>query len=654
MQQGLRTSAVAIAKFGAGRVESRGLQRRSLVYLRPPSLRRSQVGLRVGQCESGYVSGKVVGRAAFCSGRGEKREKDSAGPGSGGSNSSEGEGSSKGFFSNLQTKLEDGVSKNPELGKSFQDVKAAMPFSASAADSKLKAAAEQLGKAAEGASDASERLKAAAKEGGEAAAKFASRAKNEETQEKDSSQGFGHFAQQVWQELRPNSNAASSDASADADKSKSKENLKTKGEHDQDENASPWGKASFGDKVQETTKRVAAALPESFGNDDKTWGDALRAVFGMRPTSKKAAPSTGSAETADMESMGQNEENGATQWYEAVDKESGEVYYYTKDGRTVWEKPDELKTSEELAKDWADQQGQREPSFLEKQIQSKTEEISRLEQEREAAMTASEMDKFKEINAQIRILRKEVESLSAQANTTAVVHVEEQRGAWEQFGDTLRDTPILKGLFGFGAKLGETEAAKRARNVAEDAREAWETSQNPWVYSAYSAWESVFAETEMGETIRELRKLDPSFTFENMLVELEEEIVPDVLKAYLRGDVATLDKWCSEAAAAAVKASINQRNAAGRKMDDNILSIDHMQVAAAKVVDKMGPLVVVQFMVQQIDCLYDLKGKVVDGRDDKVAAVFYAFALGREYNEEEAELEWKIREFAIIGTQPWI
>lgn len=178
-------------------------------------------------------------------------------------------------------------------------------------------------------------------------------------------------------------------------------------------------------------------------------------------------------------------------------------------------------------------------------------------------------------------------------------------------------------------------------------------SQNPWVYRAYSAWETVFAETEMGETISELRKLDPEFTFESMLTEMEEEVVPLVLRAYLREDVKTLEEWCSEAAAGAVKAAINQRKAAGRKMDDNILSIDHMQIAAAKVVDKMGPLIVIQFMVQQIDCMYDLKGNVVDGSDDKIAAVFYAFALGREYDEQEEMLKWKIKEFAIVGTQPW-
>jgi len=263
------------------------------------------------------------------------------------------------------------------------------------------------------------------------------------------------------------------------------------------------------------------------------------------------------------------------------------------------------------------------------------------------------MDKFKELNKEIRNIRKEIEKLTAQANTTAVTVVEEKKGAWDQFSESLKDTPLLKGLFGMGARMGETEAARKAREAAEDAREAWETSQNPWVYRAYSAYESIFAESEMGEAIREIRKLDPDFSFEGMLEEMEEEVIPAVIGAYLRGDVETTEKYCAEAAAGAIKASIEQRKAAGRKMDTNILAIDHMTVFAAKNIDKIGPVVFIQFMVQQIDCMYDLDGKVVDGADDKVAAVFYMLSVQREYDEEEEELKWGVKELAIIGTQPY-
>src|SRR5690606_4962258 len=140
----------------------------------------------------------------------------------------------------------------------------------------------------------------------------------------------------------------------------------------------------------------------------------------------------------------------------------------------------------------------------------------------------------------------------------------------------LRDTPLLRGIFG----LGQTKAAQRITSAAEDAREAWETSQHPLVYKVQSVWDSMFAETEMGEAIREFRKIDPDFTMEGFVQEMEEEVIPVVLGAFLKGDTATLKNYLSEGAFAAVKAAIDQRVQAGRKMDPNILNIQHTQVVA--------------------------------------------------------------------------
>ena len=142
----------------------------------------------------------------------------------------------------------------------------------------------------------------------------------------------------------------------------------------------------------------------------------------------------------------------------------------------------------------------------------------------------------------------------------------------------------------------------------------------------------------MGEAIREFRKLDPTFSMEDFVTLCDTKIIPTVLGAFLKGDLSTLQKWCGEASFAAVKASVEERNRAGRKMDTNILNIQHTTVAAAKVVEKMGPLIVLQFMVQQIDCLYDLNDKVVEGNDNQVAAVFYAFAMTREVSEKKQKM----------------
>jgi len=389
--------------------------------------------------------------------------------------------------------------------------------------------------------------------------------------------------------------------------------------------ASRFSKDAFTSKLKDLNLKekvdtvVGSTKEKLFAKDETSWKDAFRAVFGLKPEnpSKKDATGSESAETTAASP----------------------------------EKPAE-KSPEQEAKEFmeAQQAAASGPSPFEIKIEELVKEIQRLEKEREEAQNASDMAKFKELNKKTREVRKELELLQQRMNTSSVVVLEQKKGAWESFSETLRDTPLLRGIFGFG----ETKAAKTISSAAEDAREAWETSQHPLVYKVQSMWDSMFAETEMGEAIREFRKIDPEFTMEGFVQQMEEDIIPVVLSAFLKGDTATLNKYLSEGAYAAVKAAIDQRVQAGRKMDPNILNIQHAQVAAAKVVEKFGPICVIQFMAQQVDVLYDLAGNVVEGKDDQVAAVFYAFAMTRVKSETDGSLRWVVSEFAIVGTVPWI
>jgi len=390
---------------------------------------------------------------------------------------------------------------------------------------------------------------------------------------------------------------------------------------------------------ESTSKRIQGA----FAEDDRTWEEALRAVFGMR------VPRKGRSSANRSKEAGSDDEE---EWFEAIDKESGDVYYYNTEGETVWEKPENariIRDAEHEAHEFMEHE-KTEPSFFEKQIAEKSQQISELEEKRDAAMAESNMDEFKSLNSKIRELRKEIEKLGKQASTSAMVEVEEEKSPWERFNDNLRDTPILRSIYGFA----DSDVAKKARDAAEDAREALETSQNPLVYRMYSVYDNMFGETEMGEAIKEFRRLDPEFTMETFQEEMQEDLIPTVIRAFLAGDLSTIERFCSEGAGAAVKASIRERIDAGRKMDEHILSIGDLHIATAKVVDKIGPTIVIQFMVQQINCLYDLKGNVVEGKEDEIVGVFYIFALTLESHETTGELSWKIKEFAIGGTTPYI
>jgi len=398
-------------------------------------------------------------------------------------------------------------------------------------------------------------------------------------------------------------------------------------------------KVSLKEKLQQTKEKVVSSVPVI--EDERSWSDALRAVFGIKPEKKKSNKPAATPEEG-------SDKVDPNTWYEAKDKDSGELYYYNLAGDTVWEKPEGKILKPEDAP--LEEPAATEPSYYEKKITEKAAEITELEAERDAALAESDTAKFKEVNKKVRELRKEIQRLGELANTTAVVHVEEKRDAWDKFNDRLKEAPIIRSILG----LADSDVARKVRDSAEDAREALETSQNPLVYRMFSAYDSVFAETEEGEAVRAFRKMEPDFLVQTALEEIEDDLAPTVIKAFLRGDMATIDGYCSEGAGAAVKQSIRDRLAAGRKSNETILSISDINLMTAKVVDKVGPIMVVSFMCQQINCLYDNKGNVVEGSEDEIVGVFYVFGLTREYDEVDTEYKWKIKEFAIGGVTPYL
>jgi len=64
-------------------------------------------------------------------------------------------------------------------------------------------------------------------------------------------------------------------------------------------------------------------------------------------------------------------------------------------------------------------------------------------------------------------------------------------------------------------KSGAAKIHEKASHVTEDAREAWDTSQNPWIYRMSSVYDTFTAESEFAMAERELRELDPNFSLEN-------------------------------------------------------------------------------------------------------------------------------------------
>jgi mitochondrial import inner membrane translocase subunit TIM44 len=60
-------------------------------------------------------------------------------------------------------------------------------------------------------------------------------------------------------------------------------------------------------------------------------------------------------------------------------------------------------------------------------------------------------------------------------------------------------------------------------------------------------WSGMFSENEVAGVVRRFKEMDPTFNMDGFNTELREWIIPEVVDAYVKGDVETLSQWFSEA-----------------------------------------------------------------------------------------------------------
>jgi import inner membrane translocase subunit TIM44 len=380
--------------------------------------------------------------------------------------------------------------------------------------------------------------------------------------------------------------------------------------------------AAWRQKMANFEQSVQGGGGEEEGNTDD--GERSKDV-GKDADGAAAAASASQNGTGDIETE--------SEWASAVDPESGDTYYYnTMTGATSWEKPEEATADEADAGAGAD---------------TSTSANDDVEEGSDGQPT-TEGD----------------EATDYTGRTGGVEVVKDRESTWEQVKEFLTKTPIIQDILGASSqqarRFGKTETGKAARkrmrkagNAIEDAREVWETSQNPYIYQLASAYDAVFAETEEGQAIKELRRLDRDFVLEDWLQECEDDFAPDMLQAYLTGDESLMKGLCGDTAKAMVSAFIAERKKNGFVVNPTILDIGETNLLAARVFEKAPPIMVVQFQAQQIHCVTDKHGEVVEGNEDAITNNFYVLAMQRDWDEEENELRWKIVEFMILGSVPY-
>ena len=159
-------------------------------------------------------------------------------------------------------------------------------------------------------------------------------------------------------------------------------------------------------------------------------------------------------------------------------------------------------------------------------------------------------------------------------------------------------------------------------------------SENPLIETARSITDRItgfFAENETAMVIKRFREMDPNFQMEPFLTEMREYILPEVLDAYVKGDIAVLKEWLSAAQYSVYAALMQQYQAAGLKSDGKIVDIRGVDVLNAKLLEPGEiPVFILTCRTQEVHVYRNAKsGELASGVDDKVQQVTYAIGVTR-------------------------
>ena len=168
-----------------------------------------------------------------------------------------------------------------------------------------------------------------------------------------------------------------------------------------------------------------------------------------------------------------------------------------------------------------------------------------------------------------------------------VIDPSENLTAWERMQKRLTDAPIIASVLQrtehVYEKSGARKVKERIEDIKEDAKEAWETSQNPWVYRVSSVYDTLTAESPESLAVKELRKLDPEFTLDDWREDVVEHTLPNIMRWLLEGRINQLKPWLAEGVFKRIAAEIKAREQEGVEVDTHILGIMNSEILACEV-----------------------------------------------------------------------
>jgi len=233
----------------------------------------------------------------------------------------------------------------------------------------------------------------------------------------------------------------------------------------------------------------------------------------------------------------------------------------------------------------------------------------------------------------------ESEAIQADEETTGMELHKDSRFAqsWQNFKE---NNPVMNKFTDYRVKFEESDSplARGTRIVTEKLSDIFG---------------SMFSRTELSETLTEICKMDPNFEKEQFLKDCEQDIIPNILEAIVRGDLEILEDWCYEAPFNVLATPLRQAAQMGYQLHSQVLDIDSINLMMGKMMEQ-GPVLILTFNSQQVMCVKDRDGKVVEGSEDKVMRITYVWALCRDQTELDPRAAWRLLDLSASSQEQFI
>jgi len=237
-----------------------------------------------------------------------------------------------------------------------------------------------------------------------------------------------------------------------------------------------------------------------------------------------------------------------------------------------------------------------------------------------------------------------------------IIATQRKKDSWEKVKEKVAETTAFKKVQEATDVIQKTEGYKtyakardRVSDKIEDARDAYETSQNPIVWHLREVGDTLTEESDAGRAFGKIIEIYPEFTIPDFLKEMEYYMIPSVITAYRRGDMSTLSEVCEGSAYKAVLGEFTQRKTLGITYDDKILDIRRVEYTQAQMLNQTDPVIVFTFMCQHICCHKDLIGNIVHGSPHQIENIFYSWAVAPDV--VSLDYNWKLVEMMAQDIQ---